>query len=181
MSASVQVRVCKDCGQTLDIGMFSTKSAACKPCMVLRAKAWKATNPDRHRVNQARSRDNTREKRRADGRARYYRLMAEDPEGVRERRLAYAKTEKGAIYNRLAAHKRRGVRYDAEGREYVALILKDPCVYCGGDASEVDHITPITKGGSGQAMNLAPACRTCNARKNDDSLLVFMLRLKQAA
>lgn len=175
------MQTCRDCELEKPPSDFNKGQGRCKPCQVRYVAEWRKANPDKHRANTARHRDNKREKRRADGLARYYRLMADDPERVRKLRRDYALTPKGAIYNRLAAHKRRGVRYDAEAREYVALILNDPCVYCGGEAAEVDHITPISKGGTGQALNLAPACRSCNARKNDDSLLIFMLRQKQAA
>jgi 5-methylcytosine-specific restriction endonuclease McrA len=175
------MQTCRDCLVEKPLDHFNKRCARCKPCQLVYIAAWRKANPDKLRAQTKRYKDKNRDRLRAQNLARYHQLMATDPDSVRAQRLAYAKTPKGAIYNRLAAHKRRGVRYDAEAREYVALILKDPCVYCGGGAVEVDHVTPITKGGSGHSSNLAPACRSCNARKNDESLLVFMLRLKQAA
>lgn len=169
------MKLCRDCQTEKPYEAFSLRNGRpvsyCKACSVLRAAAWKKANPQRHKANQARHRDNKREKRRADSLARYHRLMAENPEAIRAARREWARTPKGALYNRLAAHGRRGVKYDAEAREYVAIILNDPCVYCGAAASEVDHITPVSRGGDGQWSNLAPACRTCNAAKCDRSLL----------
>lgn len=48
------------------------------------------------------------------------------------------------------------------------------CSYCGGEANEVDHIIPLKRGGSDDPDNLTAACRTCNARKHDDSVGVFL-------
>ncbi|WP_425573629.1 HNH endonuclease [Streptomyces globosus] len=41
-------------------------------------------------------------------------------------------------------------------------------MYCGGAATEVDHIRPLaTHGGWEHISNLVPACRSCNASKSD--------------
>ena len=40
------------------------------------------------------------------------------------------------------------------------------CSYCGGEANEVDHIHPRSKGGSDEPENLAAACRRCNNAKS---------------
>ncbi len=47
------------------------------------------------------------------------------------------------------------------------------CQYCGkgGGELEVDHIKPVTKGGSNDMDNLITACRDCNRGKSDTSVL----------
>lgn len=65
---------------------------------------------------------------------------------------------------------------DALAIEYASIIEGDPCSYCGGPASEKDHIVPVSRGGTGDWQNLAPACRACNASKGDKHVLQFMLR-----
>jgi 5-methylcytosine-specific restriction endonuclease McrA len=50
-------------------------------------------------------------------------------------------------------------------RKRRALILKMHdycCVYCGDDANTVDHVIPITKGGTDDPLNLVAACARCN-------------------
>jgi hypothetical protein len=59
---------------------------------------------------------------------------------------------------------------------YAKLISGDPCGFCGGPSGEIDHIVPVTKGGSGEWENLAPICRSCNASKSNKDLLHFMMR-----
>ena len=45
------------------------------------------------------------------------------------------------------------------------------CVYCGSrpgsDRLHVDHLVPVSKGGSNENENLCCACETCNLRKSN--------------
>lgn len=45
------------------------------------------------------------------------------------------------------------------------------CVYCGEPGTdvelEIDHIIPVSKGGSNNFSNLVTACRKCNRAKSD--------------
>ena len=42
------------------------------------------------------------------------------------------------------------------------------CVACGsGDRLEIDHIVPVSRGGSSRDTNLQTLCRVCNAIKRD--------------
>ena len=49
------------------------------------------------------------------------------------------------------------------------------CYLCQGEATQVDHIVPRTKMGDMWDMdNLAAVCRTCNIKKGDKQLGVFL-------
>jgi 5-methylcytosine-specific restriction endonuclease McrA len=61
-------------------------------------------------------------------------------------------------------------------RHEVAILIRDPCAYCGGPASGVDHIVAVTKGGGSRWDNLTASCHDCNRRKRDDSLLGYLTR-----
>ena len=139
-----------------------------------RVKEWQAANPDKVKAAAKRSRVKNREAIRVKSLAYYYRIKAEDPERQRAAARAWAKTPKGRIYHRMAAHRRRGVRADPLAREYAAILLNDPCAYCGEPAVELDHIEPVSVGGAGTWDNLTGACRGCNASKNDRRLLAFV-------
>lgn len=42
------------------------------------------------------------------------------------------------------------------------------CTYCGSDSSiTVDHVVPLSKGGTNEIDNLTPACKPCNSSKRD--------------
>ena len=51
------------------------------------------------------------------------------------------------------------------------------CHYCGQDATTVDHIIPIVKGGDPISMdNMVAACRRCNSSKGSRSEGLFLQR-----
>ena len=60
--------------------------------------------------------------------------------------------------------------YSTKYRELRKAILKrddNTCAYCGQEATTVDHIIPISKGGVDHETNLVAACTTCNYGKKD--------------
>lgn len=48
---------------------------------------------------------------------------------------------------------------------YAAVRASGPCVYCGADATTVDHVRPLSRGGAEAECNLVPACGSCNSSK----------------
>lgn len=51
------------------------------------------------------------------------------------------------------------------------------CYYCGQDATTVDHVIPIVKGGDPINMdNMVAACRRCNSSKGSRSEGLFLQR-----
>ncbi len=62
-----------------------------------------------------------------------------------------------------------------ETAQYVKIIRKDPCVYCGHPSEQIDHIFPFADGGETNLDNLAPACAKCNHKKHRRSLLEFLM------
>ena len=56
------------------------------------------------------------------------------------------------------------------------------CIYCGGDANQVDHIIPYSYSQNNDEINLVPACGVCNglaSNKVFDSLAHKMLFVNQ--
>jgi hypothetical protein len=111
----------------------------------------------------------------------YDRAYSERPE-VRARRAAQRRRwnqrnqAKAAAHNKSNSLKRRGHRFFHAAREYVAVLLGDPCVYCGKSCEHIDHIDPINTGGGSTWDNLTAACATCNYHKRDLPLLAFLAR-----
>jgi len=58
------------------------------------------------------------------------------------------------------------------------VLLRDDglCLYCGNAATHVDHIIPVTKGGSHAPSNLASACEHCNKSKNNRDFMKWYLK-----
>lgn len=52
----------------------------------------------------------------------------------------------------------------------------DPCAYCGWPADSWDHIEPVGRGGSAaSSANVTRACKSCNMKKGNLSLLKFFV------
>lgn len=53
------------------------------------------------------------------------------------------------------------------------------CVYCGkrGGKLSLEHILPVSRGGTDDFNNLAVACRRCNPKKGKKTLLEFLIYL----
>lgn len=41
------------------------------------------------------------------------------------------------------------------------------CAYCGAEATQVDHVTPVYLGGTHKTSNLVASCKPCNLAKNN--------------
>lgn len=67
--------------------------------------------------------------------------------------------------DRAEAERRSKARYIS--RRLRAQILAQHCCYCGRSAQVIDHIYPVSRGGTNDVANLAPACEACNDEKFD--------------
>lgn len=59
--------------------------------------------------------------------------------------------------------------------EFAEILRCDPCCYCGSQHEHVDHIVPISQGGESSWDNLTSACQSCNNKKIDKPMLLFLL------
>lgn len=90
-----------------------------------------------------------------------------------EHRRKYRKENR--LRYRAAWQRRRALERAAEGRwvpsdiEKILIAQSGRCAYClkmlGADF-QVDHVIPLSKGGSNWPSNLALACPTCNRKKS---------------
>ena len=89
-------------------------------------------------------------------------------------------------YFRLAWHKRRSIIKSVGGKHTkndVLFILekqKKKCVACSCDISKsytIDHIKPISKGGSNNKDNIQLLCKSCNSSKGNKDPIEFMQTL----
>ncbi len=91
---------------------------------------------------------------------------ASNPQKVKDRAKAYNDLKKNA-----------GGSYTNEDILNIRHRLQDLCSYCGTSlkgAGEIDHMLPISKGGSNSPSNLTLACRSCNRDKYNKTPAEFI-------
>lgn len=102
----------------------------------------------------ARSRENY-QKRKVEGRLVKYKT---DPHIRRE------------IKNRYKARKMEvtSVKYNSKS---IFEKFNHTCIYCGSEATQLDHVQPISRGGLDIEENLVAACKSCNCSKGNKTLV----------
>ncbi len=154
---------CSECGDEVMLGDMPKDAHArwgvtanCAPCRKKRRDVVPARTK---RAYTARYRSTPK------GRAAYRRHYDENKEQYFERsRLRRALKLKAEIV---------GTR--DELKVWSRVVLRDPCAYCGGVATSVDHIVPLSAGGEHGYTNLVGACEFCNKSKGPKGLLTFLL------
>lgn len=96
------------------------------------------------------------------------------------RRAAYARAPwKWLFHGRNRRAKLAGAAGN-HSRSEILDRLKEQCGLCAyclrsmGDDFEVEHVTPISRGGSNDIDNIVLACPGCNNSKNDRTILEFL-------
>lgn len=116
-------------------------------------KRWLAANPEKNIASKRKYADANRELVRASSR-RWYEA---NKHRWREYSEAYCKRLRAA-----------GPRWTKADVDRMCEAQGGGCVYCGRRLSsgmDVDHKTPLTRGGSNNADNLQLLCKTCNRKK----------------
>lgn len=70
----------------------------------------------------------------------------------------------------------RGTLHGFEVREYLLAKFDHTCVYCGATniPLNIDHVHPLSRGGSDRVSNLVLACVPCNQAKADQPVEEFL-------
>jgi 5-methylcytosine-specific restriction endonuclease McrA len=169
---------CSSCKQVLSIYDFAWRMrngmrrprTICEDCAAGKRAAYKEHNKEQIKARSAAYREAHREEIAEKQR----RWREQNPERYYEIHAAAKKRNKIAL--RAAAHRRRLQRDAAPGtytaKEWQELKVQYDyrCLMCYRREPEiiltVDHIVPISKGGSNTIDNLQPLCKGCNSRKH---------------
>lgn len=118
-----------------------------------RADEWRKADPARAAASQARYRRENPEKVAAN----LARWHAANPEKVKAHRV----TRKGLVKNAPT------VPFTGKQLAERMAYYGNRCWMCRGAFDHVDHVKPLSKGGSNMLSNLRPSCAFCNLSKND--------------
>ncbi|MGE4283733.1 MAG: HNH endonuclease [Clostridia bacterium] len=57
--------------------------------------------------------------------------------------------------------------------------MRQICVVCAAEKDlTIDHIIPLSRGGTNEITNLQVLCRKCNSKKHDKTMEEFLMSLK---
>ncbi len=96
----------------------------------------------------------------------------------------YNLTEKGKEINILKRYKRR-MNVDKLNNIDFNLLkekfdkLGNKCIICGNKNITIDHIIPVSRGGTNDIDNLQPLCKSCNSSKGNKSMEGFLTYLER--
>lgn len=144
----------------------------------LSARKQRARNPEKHRE---RARESARKSYHKDlerARAKTRRLNAayrrNSPEKVRIKNKRWRESNRECV--NAWTRQRRTLRNGAPGccseKQAAARIAMygGLCAYCSATYEQLDHVIPLSRGGTNWPANLRPACARCNRSKSDKLL-----------
>lgn len=175
---------CDTCAGTFEATGPSQKR--CKPCKSAREieynREWRRKNPGYHSEYNARWRERNPEACRAYAleyrmknpefvKATYERWAANNPDYARKWVAANRERARETV-RRRRARVRNAPTFDVSERDIKRMLARHggKCAYCSislADGYHVDHVLPVSLGGSNSIGNLAPACATCNVSKSN--------------
>lgn len=142
-------------------------------------RTWRKSNPDKVRKHKSDSQKRHPESNRR-RQKRYYASHPEEKSLIGYKGYWSRVQRSGREWITVANHKRRARLLSAEGshtkEELVQLFEEQEhrCGYCGITLYQhipfdrhLDHIQPISRGGSNSIENLVYTCQACNSSKND--------------
>ncbi len=99
----------------------------------------------------------------------------ENGDTIREKKRAYHKTTTGKLVSKKSSANRRALKFKAEG-SFTAEDIKGLyaiqgrcCYYCNVGIEggyHVDHMLPLSRGGSNDVSNICLSCASCNWSKH---------------
>lgn len=169
------MKPCKKCGEIKPLASFHNdkrnrdgKQGQCKECRNQRIAQWQKQNPERLKVAMKKWRTRNPEKVR-DYSAKYW---AENTEVCKAKRKEWMTPERNSYYLRLRRARVKGAKGSHTLTQLKARIAfyGHRCYLCGGSYDTIDHVIPVSAGGTNWPANLRPACRSCNSRKGKTRL-----------
>lgn len=160
-----------------------------KECLE-RANRWRKNNPEkrkaickRYYIKKKKEDPEYFNRQRKRG---YYLNVEESRKKLREYRRKNPIKTRYWKYNRRARCNFSGVDKEHMTEEFRKGVLKKlkeqnyRCIYCGKDIRNnysIDHIIPLSKGGTNEIENIDLVCKSCNTRKGTRSKEEFSLLL----
>lgn len=182
------MKTCNKCKKRKSLNEFYFRKdtnkhrSECKECNK-QAKALREAEPGVKELRASKERERRQlHKESINARLAKRRNTAEGKEATRKAHQKWCKNnpDKVKAYNKNAKHKRKTPKNKQDSTSKTTnWLLNEPklCVYCGKPCHtdyHLDHITPLSKGGTHTVDNFAIACPFCNISKGAKTLIIWM-------
>lgn len=106
---------------------------------------------------------------------------AENPEKFRERNRKYAQNNQKKLNEK--SHRRRALKAQARtfyvNKKEIMRLYNSKCFYCEKPSETMEHVIPLSRGGSHGIGNLVPCCGSCNYSKAGRTVMEWRLWKKR--
>lgn len=137
-------------------------------------KNWRLSNKNKLTEYRKKNYENNKDYYNAKNKARWE--NNKENEQARNKAWREANKEKVKEYRlkrKLALDSNAPKEYNLAFLEYAKAILSGKCAYCDNQATTIEHILPLSKGGLNEPQNIVGACVTCNSSKNNKEIHEF--------
>jgi len=166
------MKKCSSCGERKSRDLFYRNvrssdglTAACRACMGARGKAYRVTHRDVVLARKRRYRDANKDKIRAYG-AQYNRRITVEQRRKHKRQYRLNHPWARTLENNRYRAKKYGVCTGLTQTQWIQRLEEydHNCAYCGKrERLTIEHIVPLSRGGSHTYENVIPACFWCNS------------------
>lgn len=171
-------RTCTRCKQEQSLDCFYKDkcrkdgySSHCKTCYANRYKEFRKNNPIEPRKKKT---PTDRRKQKKEYYERNKSKAIADNDNWRKRN-----PEKVKNANHLRRSRKLENGFFIVSIKEINKLYASPCFYCGSkDSITMDHVVPLSRGGSHGIGNLVPACAKCNSSKGNKYLSEWLLAIR---
>jgi 5-methylcytosine-specific restriction endonuclease McrA len=169
------LKQCAKCGGYKSIERYSGDKHArdglfawCKQCKRDYAILYKTNNREKIRSINRRWNEKHSEKKREQDRKRRVKDKDKIRRKIKEWNQSHPENRKASEYRRRALKRKAEGMHTAQQEREQYNRQKGRCYYCGiivGTVWHVDHVIPLSRGGSNGPENIVIACEHCNTSK----------------
>lgn len=179
------MKTCIECGEDKTLDCFAENRRKCKDCRRGYIIAWREVNQEEQNAKKRAKYANDPEPAKAMARMWY--------ENNRERALANMRRweqnnpEIVKVHRKNTKAKRRSAAIvaDLTPEQWMSIWneFDGLCFWCGGEATDLDHIVPLVPRAGGlqghhTMGNVVPSCGPCNKKKTNKDPLVFLQEVR---